>query len=127
MSHNGVNILRRAASMLLPVISIVIWSAHWQATAQTSSPSKSIGMFAYPKNNQSAEQQATDEKECFGSAKENSGIDPQAPPPAAKSADQKAAEQKAAADNAPKARGGRAKGSARAAAGGAACGAIAND
>src|SRR5947209_14075447 len=127
MSDNVVNVLRRAASMLLVMIPVVIWSARWPAMAQTTSPSKSIGMFAYPKNNQSAEQQATDEKECFSSAKENSVIDPQAPAPAAKSAEQKAAEQKAAADNAPKARGGRARGAARGAAGGAVVGAIADD
>lgn len=92
-----------------------------------SSPSKAIGLFAYPKNNQSAEQQLKDENECYASAKQNSGVDPQAPPPAAKSAEQKAAEQKAAADNAPQKRGGRARGAARGAAGGAAVGAIADD
>lgn len=91
------------------------------------SPAKSIGMFAYPRNNQNSDQQLKDESECYGSAKQQSGVDPQAPPPAAKSADQKAAEQKAAADNAPQAKGGRAKGAARGAAAGAGLGAIAGD
>ena len=45
-----------------------------------SSPAKSIGMFAYPKNQQSADQQLKDENECFASAKQQSGIDPQARP-----------------------------------------------
>ena len=49
-----------------------------------SSPAKSIGMFAYPKNQQSADQQLKDENECYASAKQQTGIDPQAPPPAAK-------------------------------------------
>src|SRR5262245_23317078 len=78
-----------------------------QQSGATSSPAKSIGMFAYPKNQQSADQQLKDENECFASAKQQSGIDPQAPPPATKTDEQKKAEQQAAADNAKQARGGR--------------------
>src|SRR3954470_2267611 len=85
-----------------------------QMAAQTApangSPAKSIGVFAFPKNNQTAEQQSKDENACYGMAKQQSGVDPQAPPPAGKTAEQKQAEQKAAADNAPQAKGGRAKG-----------------
>jgi hypothetical protein len=92
-----------------------------------SSPAKSIGMYAYPKNQQSADQQLKEENECFASAKQQSGIDPQAPPPATKTEEQKKAEQQAAADNAKQAKGGRAKGAAKGAAGGAAIGAIADD
>ncbi len=118
---------RRAAWTVIPVMVMLAWGGASQAMAQSTSPSKSIGMFAYPKNNQPAEQQSKDENECFASAKQNSGVDPSAPPPAAKSAEQKAAEQKAAADNAPKKHGGRAKGAAKGAAGGAVVGAIADD
>ena len=92
-----------------------------------SSPAKSIGMFAYPKDQQSTDQQLKDENECFASAKQQSGIDPQAPPPAAKTEEQKKAEQQAAADNAKQAKGGRVKGAAKGAAGGAAIGAVADD
>jgi len=98
-----------------------------QQSGATSSPAKSIGMFAYPKNQQSADQQLKDENECFASAKQQSGIDPQAPPPATKTDEQKKAEQQAAADNAKQAKGGRVRGAARGAAGGAAIGAIADD
>ncbi len=91
------------------------------------SPAKSINMFAYPRNQQNADQQLKDEGECYGSAKQQTGIDPQAPPPAGKTAEQKAAEQKAAADAAKAPKGGRARGAARGAAGGAAVGAIAGD
>ena len=98
-----------------------------QQAGAASSPAKSIGMFAYPKNEQSADQQLKDENECFASAKQQSGIDPQAPPPATKTEEQKKAEQQAAADNAKQAKGGRVKGAARGAAGGAAVGAIADD
>jgi hypothetical protein len=37
-----------------------------------SSPAKSIGMFAYPKNQQSSGQQLKDENECFASSKQQS-------------------------------------------------------
>ncbi len=122
-----------------PVLTLLLTSPIWlmqiQALGQAGSPqtgsgfspSKAIGLFAYPKNNQSADQQLKDESACYSSAQEKTGIDPQAPPPAAKTAEQKAAEQKAAADNAPKAKGGRARGAARGAATGAAVGAIADD
>jgi hypothetical protein len=98
-----------------------------QTTQVASSPAKSIGMFAYPKNKQTPDEQMKDENECFASAKQQSGVDPQAPPSATKTEEQKKAEQQAAADNAKQARGGRARGAARGAAGGAAVGAIADD
>jgi hypothetical protein len=92
-----------------------------------TSPAKSVGMYAYPKNQQSADQQLKDENECFASAKQQSGIDPQAPPPATKTDEQKKAEQQAAADNAKQVKGGRVKGAAKGAAGGAVIGAVADD
>jgi hypothetical protein len=98
-----------------------------QQSATASSPAKSIGIFAYPKSQRSADQQLKDENECFASAKQQSGIDPQAPAPTTKTEEQKKAEQQAAADNAKQVRGGRAKGAAKGAAGGAAIGAIADD
>jgi len=97
-----------------------------QSTA-AASPAQSVGLFAYPKNQQSADQQLKDENECFASAKQQSGIDPHTPAPAPKTEEQKKAEQQAAADNAKQAKGGRAKGAAKGAAGGAVIGAVAND
>ena len=91
------------------------------------SPSKDIGVFVFGKNGQTPDQQLKDETDCYAAAKQQSGIDPKAPAPAGKSAEQKAAEQKAAAENANTPKGGRARGAARGAAGGAAIGAIAGD
>lgn len=91
------------------------------------SPSQSIGMFAFPRNSQSADQQLKDESDCYGMAKQRTGVDTQAPMPTGPSPEEVAAAQKQAADNAPKAQGGRVKGAARGAAGGAAIGAIAGD
>jgi hypothetical protein len=90
-------------------------AAAQNAPAPAASPARSIGMFAYPKNKQSADQQLKDENECYASAKQNSGVDPQAPPPAAPSAEEQQAAQKQAAqqagNQAPK--GGAVKGSAK--------------
>src|SRR5215469_6336753 len=102
-------------------------SAQSQSTAPAWSPSKDIGVFVFGRNSQTADQQLKDESECYGAAKQQSGIDPKAPAPTGKTAEQKQAEQKAAADNANTPSGGRVRGAARGAAGGAAVGAIAGD
>lgn len=95
--------------------------------APTRSPAQSIDMFAFPRNNQSADQQLKDESDCYSMARQRTGIDTQAPVPTGPSPEEIAAAQKEAADNAPKAQGGRLRGAARGAAGGAAIGAIAGD
>ena len=91
------------------------------------SPSQNIGLFAFPKNNQTADQQLKDEADCYGMAKQRTGIDAQARPPQGLSEEEKKAAQQQAAKNAPQAQGGRAVGAARGAAGGAAIGAIAGN
>lgn len=117
---------------------IILASASLPAIAQADqsppsgsafSPAKSIGMFAYPKNKQNADQQLKDEGECYTSAKQNTGVDPQAPGPQAPSAESQQAAQKQAAEQAGSSvpKGGAVKGSAKGAAGGAAIGAIAGD
>jgi hypothetical protein len=95
----------------------------------SSSPAKSIGMYAYPKNNQSSDQQIKDENDCYASAKQNSGVDPHAAAPAAPTAEQQQAAQEQAAQQAGKSapKGGAVAGAAKGAAGGAAVGAIAGD
>lgn len=68
------------------------------ASAQTSSPqeapafspAKSIGMFAYPKNQQNADQQLKDESQCYGSAKQHTSFDPQSAAPQQPNAEQSA-------------------------------------
>jgi hypothetical protein len=88
------------------------------------SAAQKIGMFAYAKNNQSNDQQLRDEYDCYTSVQQQTGINPEAPPPSGPSSAQvQAAEQQAAA-NAPEAQGGRARGAAKGALGGAALGAI---
>jgi hypothetical protein len=122
-------LVRTAISLNLIMAGSSIASAQAQTAqaAPASSPAQSIGMFAFPKNGQSADQQLKDESECYGMAKQRTGIDAQAPPPQGLSEEEKQAAQQQAAANAPQARGGRARGAARTAAGGAAVGAIAGD
>ena len=102
-------------------------SSQASPSAPAWSPSRDIGMFVFGKNSQTADQQLKDESECFGGARQQTGIDPKAPPAAGKTAEEKAAEQKAAAENADQVRGARVGGAARGAAGGAAIGAIAGN
>ena len=82
-------------------------------TATSGSPAAKIGLFVNPKNSQSPGQQTEDEKACYETAQQQTGIDPTAPaaPP----------------PEAAKKQGGGAKGAAGGAAGGAAIGAIAGD
>ena len=88
------------------------------------SAAQKIGMFAYPKNNQTNDQQLRDEYDCYGTVQQQTGIDPDTPAPSGPSAAEVQAAQQQAAANAPEAQGGRVKGAARGAAGGAAIGAI---
>src|SRR5260370_26541261 len=84
------------------------------------SAAQTIGMFVYPKANQTHDQQLIDESDCYNTVQQQTGINPQASGPKAPSAaDLSAAEQQGAAQ-APQAQGGRAKGAAKGAAGGAA-------
>lgn len=123
--------------MKLPVTTLVIACLGLRMMAQTTpqtgqaapawSPSQSIGMFAFPRNGQTADQQLKDESDCYGLAKQRTGIDTQAPAPKGPSAEEVAAAQKQAADNAKQVQGGRVRGAARGAGGGAAIGAIAGN
>ena len=81
--------------------------------APAGSPASTIGLFVNPRNNQTPQQQGEDEKSCYETAQQQTGIDPTAT---------------AAAPTEPaKKQGGGAKGAAGGAAGGAAIGAIAGD
>lgn len=134
-----INWLGKAASALVLLMSSVNLAQAQQPAASAVSqpaqapaspawsPAQNIGMFAFPRNGQSADQQLKDESECYGMAKQRTGIDAQSPPPQGLSEEEKKLAQEQAAENAKKSQGGRARGAARGAAGGAAVGAIAGD
>ena len=93
----------------------------------TFSAAQKIGMFVFPKNSQGRDQQLRDELDCYNQVQQQTGVDPDTPPPQAPSASEVQAAQNQAAGQAPEAQGGRARGAARGALGGAAVGAIAGD
>lgn len=113
--------------MLATSIASAQESSQQTPAAPAWSPAQNIGMFAFPRNGQNADQQLKDESECYGMAKQRTGIDAQAPPPQGLSEEEKKLAQQQAAENASQAQGGRVRGAARGAAGGAAIGAIAGD
>jgi hypothetical protein len=117
------------AALLFAVCTGSLASAQQDASSSASatpawSPAQNIGMFAFPKNGQTADQQVKDESDCYGMAKQRTGLDPQKAAPAGPTAEQVQAAQKQAAENADQVKGARVAGAARGAAGGAAIGAI---
>src|SRR5271168_4377953 len=88
------------------------------------SAAQKIGMFVYPRNNQSHDQQLIDESGCYDTVEQQTGLNPEVGgPKAPSSADVAAAEQQGAADAA-QSSGGRVRGAGKGAVGGAAIGAI---
>jgi hypothetical protein len=83
------------------------------ATTVSKAIQAELGVFVYPKSEQDAATQAKDTVECYDSAKQRTGIDLKAPPPAVETPEEQA--------------GGAVSGAARGAARGAAIGAIAGD
>ena len=132
-----VNLLSKAASALILLMLSANLTRAQQSAAPPApqqspatpawSPAQQIGMFAFPRNGQNSDQQLKDEAECYGMAKQRTGIDAQAPPPQGLSEDEKKLAQQQAAENAKQVQGARVGGAARGAAGGAAVGAIAGD
>jgi hypothetical protein len=88
------------STLIFSMLVLVVVSAMAQnpsAGVSAPSPAKNIGLFAYPKNQQNRDQQLKDENDCYGSVRQQTGIDPQAPAPARPSAqEQQAAQQQAA-------------------------------
>src|SRR5580692_6502410 len=128
------SIIRIGVAFVSIVFTATIASAQGQSAPAAGqqagpawSPAQNIGMFAFPKNGQSADQQLKDESECYGMAKQRTSVDPTKPAPQGPSPEEVAAAQKEAADNAQQVYGTRLRGAARGAAGGAAIGAIAGD
>lgn len=97
----------------LVLMTVVPLSGQEPAPPPPAPKPQSVGLFVYPASGQDAAQQGKDESECYAWARQQTGIDPAAPPTAA------------AAPDAPK--GGAVKGAAGGALVGTAIGAIAGD
>jgi hypothetical protein len=130
-SRSGGNMTSSQWNGLIPAFIVAICLGSLASAQQDAapapawSPAQSIDLFAFPKNGQNADQQLKDETDCYGMAKQRTGIDPQKPAPTGPTAEQVQAAQKEAAQNADQVKGARVAGAARGAAGGAAIGAIA--
>lgn len=120
---------RYVIALLLGGVALPLAAQTEPSTGPAWSPAKSIGMYAYPKNKQTPDQQLKDESECYGAARQNSDVDPQAPAPAPPSSEVQQAEQQQAAKQAASdmGKGRTVTGAAGGAAGGAAIGAIAGN
>jgi len=91
------------------------------------SAAQKVGLYAYPAKNQPHDQQLIDESDCYDSAQQQTGVNPEMGAPQGPSSADVQNAQAQAADSAPQAKGGRAKGAARGAVGGAVIGGIAGD
>ena len=91
------------------------------------SAANKVGLYAYPGEGQSHDQQLIDESDCYNSAQQQTGVNADTPAPQPPSSADVQAAQAQAADAAPQQRGGRARGAARGAVGGAVIGEIAGD
>lgn len=74
------------------------------------SAAQKIGMFVYPKNNQSHDQQLIDESGCYDTVAQQTGINPEAGDPQAPSSADVAAAQRQGAADAAQSSGGRVRG-----------------
>ncbi len=100
---------------LLVVASTLLAALGWQTPAMAQTLASSMGIFTYPVQSQTPEQQSKDDYECFTFAKGQTGYDPMNPTQVVAQAP----------DQGPT--GARLAGAARGAAGGAIIGEIAND
>jgi len=91
------------------------------------SAAQKVGLYAYPAKGQSHDQQLIDESDCYNSAQQQTGVNPEMTAPQAPSSAEVQAAQAQAAEAAPEAKGGRAKGAAKGALGGAVIGGIAGN
>src|SRR5262249_8980475 len=107
---------------LLALQSAVAQAPTAQPAAAPASPANQLGLYAFPSNNQTKDQQLLDEQQCWGWAKEQTGIDP-----ATLKANPDSAARATQAKTDSPTRGAAVGGAARGAAGGAAIGAIAGD
>jgi hypothetical protein len=63
---------------------VVFITMSYQTVSAQDNPgiAKSLGLYVFPTKNQSADQQATDQMDCYTWAKQQTGIDPMNPPKA---------------------------------------------
>jgi hypothetical protein len=74
----------KATYLLLAALYIPLAGAQSSSQKPVKGMASTVGLYVYPQKQQSATQQLTDEQQCYGSAKTQTGFDPNATTTAAK-------------------------------------------
>ena len=87
---------RIAICGLVSLLAIPLFAAGQSGSQPVKGMASTVGLYVYPKNQQSSTQQLTDESQCYTNAKTQSGFDPNAtaPAPSTKAKDQKSSSDK---------------------------------
>lgn len=76
----------KATYLLMAALSVPFAAAQTSQQKPVKGMASTVGLYVYPQKQQSATQQLTDEQQCYGSAKTQTGFDPNASTTAAKTA-----------------------------------------
>lgn len=90
----------KAPYLLLAALCVPFASAQTSSQKPVKGMASTVGLYVYPQKQQSATQQLTDEQQCYGSAKTQTGFDPNASTTAAKTANPSSSNDHAAAKGA---------------------------
>jgi hypothetical protein len=74
---------------LMALVATTAVSLSQTAPAPIKGMASTVGLYVFPKNHQTANQQLTDESQCYSDAKTRTGFDPNATTTASKTSDQK--------------------------------------
>jgi hypothetical protein len=74
----------KATYLLLAALSVPFAAAQTTTQKPVKGMASTVGLYVYPQKQQNATQQLTDEQQCYGSAKTQTGFDPNATTTAAK-------------------------------------------
>ncbi len=74
----------KSTYLLLAALCVPFAAAQSSSQKPVKGMASTVGLYVYPQKQQSATQQLTDEQQCYGSAKTQTGFDPNAATPAAK-------------------------------------------
>jgi hypothetical protein len=74
----------KATYLLMAALAVPFAAAQTTTQKPVKGMASTVGLYVYPEKQQSATQQLTDEQQCYGSAKTQTGFDPNATTTAAK-------------------------------------------
>jgi hypothetical protein len=92
--------IAKATCLLLASLYVSFAAAQTSSQKPVKGMASTVGLYVYPQKQQTATQQLTDEQQCYGSAKTQTGFDPNAPTTVSKTAKPDSANDHAAAKGA---------------------------